>query len=487
MRILTDILTTLHFVAMAGLACYGLHRLWMLRHWLLLSRQPKQPLLWLDDENCPVVTVQLPLYNERFVAQRLIEATAQLDWPNDRLQIQVLDDSNDETCGVVDAAVAHWQALGVDIEVLRRDSRQGYKAGALAAATSKARGEFLAVFDADFIPESDFLRRTMANFTQPEIGMVQARWGFLNREQSWLTQLQAILLGPHFGIEHRVRCHQGLFFNFNGTAGVWRRQTIVDGGGWQADTVTEDLDLSYRCQMKGWKFCYVDDVVVPSELPVTLGDFRGQQQRWAKGSMQTARKILPLVLRSRQSRGVKIEAMAHLLANLGWLCAAIASITLYPALLSRSTLHLWQILAIDVPLFLLASLAILSYFFLYAYREIGWKAALWVPVLPLLTLGMAPSLAWAALCGLFQRGGVFNRTAKYGTSNQTPVKRLLPVYSHKSYRVLWVNGALVLYSILPVVLTIQNHNWLALPLVGLFPLGFFLVFVKDFLEIRHNL
>nr|WP_320048625.1 glycosyltransferase family 2 protein [uncultured Desulfuromonas sp.] len=487
MKILTDILTTLHFVAMAGLACYGLHRLWMLRHWLALSRHHNTTLFWQDDATCPVVTVQLPLYNERFVARRLIDATAQLDWPKECLQIQVLDDSNDETCGVVDEGVAYWQTQGIDIVVLRRDNRQGYKAGALAVATPEARGEFLALFDADFIPEQDFLRRIMGHFDQPEVGMVQARWGFLNRNQSWLTQLQAILLGPHFGVEHRVRCQQGLFFNFNGTAGVWRRQTIADGGGWQADTVTEDLDLSYRCQMKGWKFRYVDDIVVPSELPVTLGDFRGQQQRWAKGSMQTARKILPLVLRSGQPNGVKIEAMAHLLANLGWLCAALASLTLYPALLSRSTFHLWQILTIDVPLFLLASLAILSYFFLYAYREIGWKAALWVPILPLLTLGMAPSLAWAALCGLFQNGGVFNRTAKYGASEQGPVKRLLPVYSHKSHRVLWVNGSLGIYSIFPVVLTIQQHHWLALPLVALFPLGFFLVFVKDFLEVRHNL
>ena len=486
MIILIDILTTLHFVAMAGLACYGLHRLWMLRHWLQLSRRSAQPILWSEDDPCPLVTVQLPLFNERFVARRLIDATARLDWPVDRLQIQVLDDSTDDTCGVVDDAVAYWQTQGVDIAVLRRDNRQGYKAGALAVATPQARGEFLALFDADFIPQQDFLRRTMGHFKQPEIGMVQARWGFLNRDQSWLTQLQAILLGPHFGIEHRVRCRQGLFFNFNGTAGVWRRQTILDGGGWQADTVTEDLDLSYRCQMKGWKFCYVDDVVVPSELPVTLGDFLGQQQRWAKGSMQTARKILPLVLRSPQSLGVKVEAMAHLLANLGWLCAAMASLTLYPALLSRSTFHLWQVLLIDLPLFLLASLAILSYFFLYAYREIGWKAALWVPVLPLLTLGMAPSLAWAALCGLFQRGGVFNRTAKYGSSGDVPVKRLVSIYSHKSHRVLWVNGSLMIYSILPVVLTIQQQHWLALPLVGLFPLGFLLVFVKDFLEVRHN-
>lgn len=485
MKTIIECLMVLHFAAMAGLALYGSHRLWMLYHWWSLKAKVRQnPCL--EEHDLPSVTVQLPLYNERFVAARVIDAVARLDWPANKLQIQVLDDSNDETCAVVDAVVARWQQQGVDISVCRRTNRHGYKAGALAAAMPAVRGELIAIFDADFVPNADFLQLLVPHFQAAEVGMVQARWGFINRDYSWLTQLQAILLGPHFGIEHQVRCCTGAFFNFNGTAGIWRRQAIVDAGGWQADTVTEDLDLSYRAQLLGWRFVYVNEVVVPSELPVTLNDFRGQQQRWAKGSMQTARKILPRVLRSSQPLKVKFEALIHLLANLGWLCGTVASLTLYPALLGRANIGPYQVLRIDAPLFLLACVAILLYFFLYARREIGLRALLWLPLLPMLTLGMAPSLAWAALKGMVQRGGVFTRTAKYGVQGRSTLASRLPVYSCKSFNLLLINGSLALYSCLPILFALQRETWLALPFLLLFPLGFSLVFVKDMLELLQQ-
>lgn len=319
----------------------------------------------LNTDNCPCVTVQLPLFNERFVAVRLIDAASQLEWPRDKLEIQVLDDSTDDTREIVDERAAFWSQKGIQVDVVRRSHRRGYKAGALSHGMQMSQGEFIAVFDADFVPSHGFLVRTIPHFRDKTIGMVQARWTFLNAEHSWLTGIQSLLLGPHFSIEHWVRCRRNLFFNFNGTAGVWRRKTIESAGGWLADTVTEDLDLSYRAQLAGWKFCYLDDVGVPSELPVTMASFRSQQQRWAKGSIQTARKILPRLLRADLPLSVKSEAIAHLLANLGWLLGFIVTVTLYPTILLRTYVGPYQILRIDVPLFIFSSLAILLYFALY--------------------------------------------------------------------------------------------------------------------------
>jgi len=489
MNYLILVLTVVHFAALSGLALYGVHRLWMLYHWWQYTKVADDVQTISFSGAWPQVTVQLPLYNERFVAERLINAVAHLDWPSSCLQIQVVDDSSDETCAVVDRAVARWRARGINIVVQRRASRIGYKAGALAAALEHATGEFVAIFDADFVPDADYLQSIMPYFAGADVAMVQARWGFLNRTHSWLTKLQAILLGAHFAVEHQVRYRRGLFFNFNGTAGVWRRSAIAAAGGWQADTVTEDLDLSYRAQMQGWRFIYVNDVVVPSELPLTVNDFRGQQQRWAKGSTQTARKILPILLRTDLPMRVKIEAGAHLLANFGWLCAALACLTLYPALLSRGNFSVTQVVLLDVPLFFLAGVAILLYFALYAVREYGWRSLLWLPVLPMLTLGLSPSLAWSVMCGTVQRGGVFARTAKYGMhgKQQGKMRFCVDLSSVKAdHRLLLVNGILVLYSCLPAIYVLQRHEWAAIFLVLLFPLGFLLVFFSDAVALMHR-
>ena len=328
---LIPFLTALHFAALLSLCLYGIHRLWLLRClYMPKGSDTPRPATFAEPEEFPLVTVQLPLYNERFVAQRLLDAAARLDWPRERLEIQVLDDSTDDTCSLVDARVAWWQQLGVVITVVRRSHRSGYKAGALANGLATARGEFIAVFDADFIPPPDFLHGTMPWLRDAEVGMIQTRWSFCNAAHSWFTGIQSLLLGPHFSIEHRVRYQQGWFFNFNGTAGVWRRYAIESAGGWQADTVTEDLDLSYRAQLAGWRFVYREECQVPSELPVTLAALRSQQQRWAKGSIQTARKILPRLLAARLPLAVKIEAVAHLMANLYWLLGMIVMLTLYP-------------------------------------------------------------------------------------------------------------------------------------------------------------
>jgi hypothetical protein len=280
-------LLVLYYLTLGVLALYGIHRSWLvvtyLRHRRDRPALPAPPAEW------PVVTVQLPLYNEMYVATRLLDAVCRLSYPRDRLEIQVLDDSTDETSELVAAEVARWRERGVDVRHVRRGDRAGFKAGALDAGLACARGELLAVFDADFVPGPDFLEKTVPYFTDPadpqggsRLGMVQARWEHINRGYSLLTRIQAILLDGHFVIEHTARNRSGRFFNFNGTAGIWRRQAIEDAGGWQHDTLTEDLDLSYRAQLAGWRFVYLPEVTVPSELPVDVRGFKSQQHRWAK-------------------------------------------------------------------------------------------------------------------------------------------------------------------------------------------------------------
>ena len=475
-------LTVLHFAALLGLSLYGLHRLWLICClYAPNGSEPSPPAPFTIPEEFPAVTVQLPLYNERFVAQRLVDAAARLDWPAERLEIQVLDDSDDDTPRLVDERVAWWRQKGVDINVVRRSHRDGYKAGALANGLARARGEFVAVFDADFIPPSDFLHSTIPWFRDRQVGMVQTRWSFCNADHSWFTGIQSLLLGPHFSIEHRVRYQRGLFFNFNGTAGVWRTSAIESAGGWQSDTVTEDLDLSYRAQLAGWRFVYREECQVPSELPVTMAALRSQQQRWAKGSIQTARKILPRLLTARLPLAVKIEATAHLMANIYWLLGTIVMLTLYPAVTWRVGIGLHQILRIDLPLFLATSGAILGYFMLYAIQSRSRKPG-HVFLLPVLTIGLAPSISLSVLKGLFSRGGTFERTPKFGVIGGERLPGLAFLYRQKNLPYIVVNGLLCLYCLLPVIFAWQRETWLALPLFLLFPVGFALVVAKDLSE-----
>jgi cellulose synthase/poly-beta-1,6-N-acetylglucosamine synthase-like glycosyltransferase len=465
-----------------------LHRLWLIR----CLYAPKHPLPPVPADYSvadvfPVVTVQLPLYNERFVVQRLLDAAASLDWPAERLEIQVLSDSDDDTVTIVEERVAWWRQQGVDISIVSRDNRTGYKAGALAHGLARARGEFIAVFDADFIPHTGFLHATIPWLRDPEVGMVQTRWSFCNADHSWFTGIQSLLLGPHFSIEHRVRYQQGLFFNFNGTAGVWRRSAIESAGGWQSDTVTEDLDLSYRAQLAGWRFVYREECQVPSELPVTMAALRSQQQRWAKGSIQTARKILPRLLMVRLPLAVKLEAIAHLMANIYWLLGMVVMLTLYPAITWRVGIGMHQILRVDLPLFIATSVAIMSYFLLYTIRS-GSRKFGHVLLLPALTVGLAPSISLSVLKGLFSSGGTFERTPKFGVLGRERLPGLAVLYQQKNLPYILMNSLLFLYCLLPLLFAWQRETWFAMPLFLLFPSGFALVLAKDVgesLPIRH--
>jgi len=477
----------IHFGALGMLSLYGIHRIWLICCWFREKRQPRAGVPTNSCRDYPLVTVQLPLYNERFVAGRLMDAVAELDWPTEQLEIQVLDDSVDDTRTIVAARAAYWSERGRRISVMRRETRSGYKAGALASGLEKAAGEFIAIFDADFIPPRDFLRRTIPLFSADDIGMVQARWVFFNADFSWLTRVQSLLLAPHFGIEHWVRFRRKLFFNFNGTAGVWRRAAISSAGGWQADTVTEDLDLSYRAQLAGWRFVYYHGLSVPSELPITLAAFRGQQQRWAKGSIQTARKLLPKIFAAPLPLPVKLEAAAHLLANVGWLAGALVTVTLYPTIVSRMGIGVHQIVRVDLPLFLTASGAIFLYFLSYTVAA-GRKrfAFLTLPFLPILAIGLAPSIALAVLNGFFSRGGVFLRTPKYGMYGQPRSSRFSSLYQQRSPLYLLMSIALFCYCMLPLRFALEHHAWPAIPFLLLFPLGFLAVTLLDVADLLRK-
>ncbi len=482
------ILTVIHFASLGGLLCYGLHRIWLIACWYA-ERRKKSPAPPASPAYFPEVTVQLPLYNERFVAARLIEAAARLEWPKEKLEIQVLDDSADDTVGIVDETVARLTLEGVNIRVLRRTNRNGFKAGALQEGMEKAAGKLIAIFDADFLPQPGFLKKTAPCFADPKVGMVQARWTFLNAEASWLTAVQSLLLSPHFGIEHRVRCGRKLFFNFNGTAGIWRRTAIESAGGWKADTVTEDLDLSYRAQMQGWKFVYRDDIAVPSELPITLAGFRSQQQRWAKGSIQTARKVLPRLLVSRLPFAVKAEAAAHLLANLGWLLGTVTTLTLYAAIAWRVGIGPYQLLKVDVPLLAGTSFAILIYFFAYSLASGAGRTVRWLPILPVFSIGMSPSIALSVIKGALSNGGFFERTPKFGLQGSQPPPLLAFLYRQKAVPYLFMNSLFLLYSFIPIIFSWQRGTWLAIPFLSLFPAGFMLVIMKDLADmacLRHG-
>ncbi|HVK71963.1 MAG TPA: glycosyltransferase [Kofleriaceae bacterium] len=401
-----------YLAALALLGVYGVHRLTLVAR-AHRRRPPAAPALP-PPAALPVVTVQLPIYNEQAVAARVIAAAAALDWPRDRLEVQVLDDSTDATREVCAAAVAAARAAGVDAVHVHRRDRAGWKAGALEAGRAVARGELLCVLDADFVPPPDFLRRTAGHFADPAVGMVQARWDHLNRERSLLTRLQALLLDGHFAVEQAGRAQAGACFNFNGTAGLWRAAAIADAGGWQADTLTEDLDLSYRAALRGWRFVYVDDVAAPAELPADVLAFKSQQFRWAKGSIECARKLVAPAVRAPWPLRHRLEAVFHLTHNLPYLLTLLVLIAGGVALAGgggpawAGWIHAGSAVV---------TVAVLAAFVGTAQRRLGRgliTTAARVPALIALTAGLAVSQSRALVEGLIGQRSEFVRTPKDG-------------------------------------------------------------------------
>ena len=406
-------IVTAYYVTLSLLAVYGWHRFHLLRLHRLHPPGKRPPAAAAGE--LPAITLQLPVYNERRVVDRLIRAACDLEYPPGRLEIQVLDDSTDVTSDIAAAVVDEMRREGRDIRHIKRASREGYKAGALAAGLAQARGELVAVLDADFLPERSFLLDLVPCFADPRVGMAQARWGHLNRDYSALTRCQAIFLDGHFVIESAARHLAGRFFNFNGTAGLWRRSCIESAGGWQSDTLTEDLDLSYRAQLEGWEFAFVPEVVVPAELPADIDSFRAQQHRWTMGSIQTARKILPRLLRARLPLPVKVEALFHLTGNLSCALMVLLALLIVPAAVLRHGAGHPAILALDVPLFLLTSLAVMA-FYVGAQRRVreDWRGTLAdLPMAMCLGIGLSLNNTRAIAAALLGLRREFVRTPKH--------------------------------------------------------------------------
>lgn len=455
----SDVLLALYLATLAALALFGLHRVWMVVRFRW-GRPVAAPAAL---HEFPLVTVQLPLYNERTVAARLLRAVGELDWPADRLELQVLDDSTDETRALVDEEVAALVRRGLDAKVVRRDRRTGFKAGALAHGQALARGELFAIFDADFVPRPDFLRTLVPDFADPRVGLVQARWEHLNRDESLLTRAQSVLLDGHFVIEHTVRHEGGLFFNFNGTAGIWRRAAIEAAGGWEHDTLTEDLDLSYRAQLAGWRFVYRPLVTAPAEVPAELSAFQSQQHRWAKGSVQVARKLVGRIARADLPLRVKLEAFAHLTGNTGYPYVIVLAVLL--PLVASSDAHLgalWHLAA-----FCACTLSVVV-FYARSQRPSGRSLArklVDVPAAMALGVGMSVAQTRAVLEGLFRTTGEFVRTPKRGDARA-------PRYRARLSKLPAGELLFALWFALGLARAVQQELWGSLPFLALFFAGF---------------
>ncbi len=464
------VLAVLYASATALLFVFGLNQLWLAgRHWKQggLRRNPVVD----APEEWPTVTVQLPIYNERFVAERLIDAVARFDYPREKLEIQVLDDSTDETLRLTANRVAFWAERGIRIHHVVRRNRKGYKAGALEHGMQTATGEFVAIFDADFLPHPDFLKQTVpALAADPALGLVQARWGHLNDDASMLTRVQSALLDSHFVIEQDVRNAARLFMNFNGTAGVWRRACIEDAGGWQHDTLTEDLDLSYRAQMLGWKFRYLGQTVAPAELPDTVGVWRRQQFRWTKGTVETAIKLLPTLLKSSQRMGVKVQGTLHL-----------SGFFVFPAILLAVLLHAPLLVAREIGMgpsdgyFVTMGLGIVAFTgVLFAYVSAqralyhDWKKRiLFLPALVAAALGLAVNNTRGLLEALVGYRTPFLRTPKSGDDSGTSFYAPRP-----DTVVLWLERSLALYSLVGLFALLVTGAWVGVGFQVMFVAGF---------------
>jgi len=464
------------------LAFYGLHRYQLV--WLYYRNRRKashstEPTASFSESELPFVTIQLPIYNEQYVIDRLIDACCRLDYPRDRFEIQLLDDSTDETTDVAQGIVARY-AAGTEglapqpVHYIHRTNRYGYKAGALEEGLKVAKGEFIAIFDADFVPPPQWLMQVVHHFAEQGIGMVQTRWTHLNRNYSFLTQVEAILLDGHFVLEHGGRSRAGVFFNFNGTAGMWRREAIEEAGGWQHDTLTEDTDLSYRAQLKGWKFKYLQDVECPAELPIEMTAFKTQQARWAKGLIQTSKKILPTVFKSDAPFHTKLEAFYHLTANISYPLMIVLSTLLMPAMIIRSWQGPLQMVLIDLPLFMASTMSVSS-FYLVSQKELfprtWYKTFLYLPFLMSLGVGLTITNTKAVLEALFGIKSAFARTPKYRVEKKGE-KSQARKYRKRLGIIPWIELAIGCYFAGTVWYAISTENYFTVPFLLLFVLGY---------------
>lgn len=487
-------LAVLYAISITVLTIYGGNLLWLAIRYargdtLRPGSVPQPDALPQAPDDWPSVTVQVPLYNEPLVVERVIDACARLRYPRGRLEVQVLDDSTDVTIERAAKRIAFWQRHGVDVVHIRRDHRDGFKAGALQNGLRVSRGDFVAIFDADFLPQPDFLLRTIPEFTTEDMGVVQARWGHLNQEVSFLTRIQSVGLDAHFAVEQRVRNQEGCFINFNGTAGVWRRACIEDAGGWHGDTIAEDLDLSYRAQMRGWRFRYLQDLEVPAELPSSMSALRSQQFRWAKGSVETARKLLCTLIRSKATRRAKIQGTLHLSAHLVFPFILIAVLVHAPLLVTAAggsgpgdVYFAWMALGlIGFAGFGLAQ--VLAQRDLYPH----WgRRMLRFPLYMAGSIGLSAHNTRAVLEALLGKSTAFVRTPKLNQiSNSStwspPASRKRPLPA-----IVWFELGLFVYSLAGIAAIIAAGEWAALVFQAVFAAGFGMVAAESFRDRRRH-
>ena len=468
------IILILYFTILAVLAIYGAYRIKQVIDFWRYRKFVPQPKGKFAEEDLPHITVQLPLFNEMYVTQRLVKAITEIDYPREKLQIQVLDDSTDETMKIARETVDTYSAQGVDIQYVHRTDRTGFKAGALENGLKSAKGELLAIFDADFVPKPDCLRKLVDFFTDPMVGCAQMRWSHINGNYNLLTRLQTIMLDGHFVVEQTTRNRTGGFFNFNGTAGIWRRDAIAMSGGWQHDTLTEDTDLSFRAQLMGWKFVYLLDEEAPAEIPVEINAFKAQQRRWAKGVMQVGIKLYPRIWRSRLPMRVRLEMFFRLTGNISYPLMIVASFLQFPLLLVRYNQPFYHLMILDLPLLFFSSISVFL-FYGTAIWYLDHKRAprlLHLPLVMALGLGLAFSNARAVLEALFGIKSDFIRTPKYRVEKTHDETWKLKKYKRKRGLLPLLELSFSIYFLLAILYAIRLHMWGTIPFLFLFFFGF---------------
>jgi cellulose synthase/poly-beta-1,6-N-acetylglucosamine synthase-like glycosyltransferase len=472
LQLLIALMGVFYFVITFTLALYGFHNLITTILYLGMKPMTKHKTSTPMLKEWPRVTVQLPIFNEKYTVERLLRAVTRLDYPADRLQIQVLDDSTDDTLDLVSRLVEEYKTGGADIELIHRVDRKGYKAGALNNGLKTATGELIAIFDADFVPKPDWLKRTVPSFQNPRLGCLQTRWGHTNQQYNSLTRAEAMGIDGHFIVEQTVRSKNGFFLNFNGTAGLWRRACIEDAGNWQWDTLTEDLDLSYRAQMRGWKFDYLPDVVVPAELPPQVEAYKKQQFRWAKGSFQVVRKILPSVLRADLPLTVRFMALLHLTGYFVHpLMLSMLILTLPVGLLVPGAFKIFPIsliAGVGPPLLYLTATATQHHSLLKRLKSF--------PLLVIVGFGLSLSTTVAVVEGLFSKGGAFIRTPKLNLNNGGKKRQKIDrAYVSPLSAMVWIEIALGIYALITGIVLTPYIGWGIVPWMVIYTSGFFYI------------
>jgi cellulose synthase/poly-beta-1,6-N-acetylglucosamine synthase-like glycosyltransferase len=479
-----EFILVIYVLGLSILFGFGMHGIVLLYYYYKTSKIAS-PVYDLPEE-LPAVTVQLPMYNEMYVITRLIKAVCGFQYPKDKLEIQVLDDSTDETVNIAKKLVEEYREKGFDIKYIHRENRKGFKAGALKHGLEISKGEYIAIFDADFVPNKDFLIKTIPHFMDKNIGCVQTRWEHLNENYSLLTRALALALDGHFAIEQEVRNKAGFFINFNGTAGIWRKDTIIDAGNWQEDTLTEDMDLSFRAQLRGWKFVFLNDVTSPAELPADINALKTQQFRWTKGAVETAKKILPQVFKSKQPLRIKLECFVHLTSNVIFPFIILVALLNVPLLIIKNHIGGYDAYYTMLSIFVLASISTFL-FYLYGQRSLhlDWRRRLlYFPIFLGGSMGMAVNNTKAVLEALFNKKSAFERTPKYNIIKNSDDWRKNKYVQKKLSSTIIFELFLTLYFILGIGISVYYLEIAAIPFQLLFLFGFGAVGV---LSLKHAL